>query len=120
MEFVHIFASRGRFDNERELGEFVEPAYTDDGDLTASKFMREIGLINNYEPMAIERELFRRPIDLLSALVGFSYADQFPVVRTATTSVDTVICVYSPNDPTSPQKSSLDYIGAFPYDPRKR
>ena len=84
-----------------------------------SQFMREIGLIDHYEPMAIESEHFGRPLDLLSAIPGFSYSDQFRVVRTAPTLVDTVVCVYSPNVPASPEKSSLDYIGAFNYDPSR-
>jgi hypothetical protein len=77
--------------------------------------MVEIGLFDTYEPMAIEHERFPRPLSLLAALCGFSYSDQIRVMRVDPTHVDTVICVYSPNVPEHPAKSSLDYVGTFPY-----
>ena len=115
MDLVHIFCCRDRFGSDDELERFVVPKYDDDGELIESQFMNEIGLSDTYEPMAIERERFPRPLALLSALRGFSYSDQFPVVRVDPTDVDTVICVYSPNVPEHPAKSSLDYVGTFPY-----
>ena len=116
MNLAHIFCCRGRFRREDDLERFVVPTHDDDGDLIESRFMIEIGLSGTYEPMAIERELFPRPLGLLSALCGFSYSDQFRVVRVEPTDVDAVICVYSPNVPGHPEKSSLDYVGAFKYD----
>ena len=115
MDLVHIFCCRNRFDSEEKLNRFVLATYSKDGDLIQSRFMREIGLLDEYEPMAIEREYFHRPIDLLSALGGFSYSNQFRLVRVEPTDVDAVICVYSPNVPSSPGKSTLEYVGAFVY-----
>jgi hypothetical protein len=118
INFVHIFVSRGRFANEDQLAQFVEPNYTEDGDLISSKFMTEIGL-ESFEPMAIERTFYPKKTDLLSAIHGFSYADQFPLVRLEPTSINTIICVYSPNTVRTPNRSSLDYVGAFKYDPNQ-
>lgn len=114
--FVHIFVALGRFGDANELSDFVEPDYSDNGDLIGSQFMREIGL-ESYEPMAIEREFYPRSIALLSALAGFSYSRQFPLVRLADTSIDSIVCVYAPNSVQHPNRSSLDYVGAFTYDP---
>jgi hypothetical protein len=114
---VHIFVSCGRFADADELAHFVEPDYTEEGDLIPSQFMAEIGL-ESYEPMTIEREFYRRPIELLSALPAFSYANQFPLVRLDQTIVDTIICVYSPNIVRTPNRSSLDYVGVFRFDPK--
>ncbi|WP_425396632.1 immunity 22 family protein [Aeoliella sp.] len=117
MDMVHIFCCLARFRSEDDPERFVLPTYTDDGDLRESDFMREIGLSNDYEPMAIEIEFFSRTTDLLSALCGFSYSTQFRVVRVVPTEVNSVVCVYSPNSPDHPARSSLDYVGAFRYDP---
>ncbi len=116
--FVHVFVSCGRFASADELAQFVEPTYTEDGDRVASKFMAEIGL-ESFEPMAIERVFYRKPIDLLSAIPSFSYADQFRIVRLEQTPIDAIICVYSPNIVRVPNRSSLDYVGAFKYDPNQ-
>ena len=117
MDLVHIYCCSKRFGSDDELERFVVPTYDADGDLIESPFMLEIGLSDTYEPMAIEREWFPRPLALLSALCGFSYSDQFRMVRVDPTDVDTVICVYSPNIPEKPAQSSLDYVGSFPYAP---
>src|SRR5262245_46677071 len=115
MDQVHIFCARGKFPDDQRLSRFVTPTYSEDGELIPSQFMREIGLIDNYDPTAIESERFDRPLELLAAIIGFSYSDQFRVVRVDPTLVDTVICVYSPNAPQTPQRSTLDYVGVFSY-----
>ena len=115
INFVHIFVSCGRFANAADLASFVQPTYTPDGEMVPSKFMTEIGM-SSYEPMAIERDFYPRRTDLLSALPSFSYANQFPLVRLTRTLIDAIICVYSPNEVRSPDRSSLDYVGAFKYD----
>jgi len=116
MNTVHIFYSRDRFRSEEHLSRFVVPTYTDDGEMIESDFMREIDLSSAYEPMAIEREFYSQPTELLSALCGFSYFDQFRIERTDSTNVDAVICVYYPNAPNRPANSSLTYLGAYRYE----
>jgi hypothetical protein len=117
MNTVHIFCSRGRFRSEEDFSRFVMPSYTHDGEMLESEFMREIELSNACEPMAIEREFYSQPTDLLSALYGFSYLDQLRIERTDSTNVDAVVCVYSPNTPNRPASSSLTYVGAYRYEP---
>lgn len=44
MPIVHVFASAGRFSSLEEMRAFIDPMYTEDGDMVPSRFMKEIEL----------------------------------------------------------------------------
>ena len=117
MDTVHIFCCSKRFVDDAALASFVEPTYTDDGDILDSGFMREIALSDEYEPMAIERMSLPNPTPVWAAIQDCSYSTQFADQIPRETIADAIICVYSPNIPQSPQSTSLTYIGSFTYSP---
>ena len=53
MATVHVFVATRRFASEREMDEFIDPTFTQDGDIVPSRFMREVEL-GGYEPGCIE------------------------------------------------------------------
>ena len=55
LDVVHVFGCLGRFTSDADLDAYLDPAYDEDGDIAPSLFMDEIGLDDDYEPMAIER-----------------------------------------------------------------
>ena len=54
MSIVHLFVSTGRFSSFEALREYIDPTYTDDGDLIPSSFIEEVEL-DDYEPAASRR-----------------------------------------------------------------
>ena len=116
MDTVHIFCCSNRFTTDDSFAQFIEPTYTDDGDILDSEFMREIGLSDDYEPMAIERMLLNETAPVSTAITDCSYSAQFVDQIPLETVADAIICVYTPNIPRTPSSTSLSYIGAFTYD----
>jgi hypothetical protein len=110
---VHVFAVYG-FRAERELRDFIEPTYTDDGDLLPSPFHCEI-LLTDYEPACIEIVFADRAGPVRDLLRDASYADQWLSGLDPNRLAHAVICVFSPNRVGKPGGSSLAYLGAFPY-----
>ena len=117
MDTVHIYCCAKRFVDDAALTNFVEPTFTDDGDMLDSDFMREIALSDEYEPMAIERMLLANPTPIWTAIQDCSYSRQFANQIPREIVADTIICVYSPNIPESPSSTSLTYVGSFTYSP---
>lgn len=117
---VHVFACSGRFPGREALQAYVAPAYTDDGDAIPSPFFLETGL-TQYEPAGIESALLPAPVPLAQLLDGVSYADSWLAQACADAQLqgvlaDTSVCVFAPNQLAHPQRSSLHYVGSYPYD----
>lgn len=114
MEKVHVFVSTGRFRTFEEMQEFIDQTYTDDGDGVPSPFMLEVGL-SEYEPDCIEVIFAGQPTPLAELLAGSSYEDQWLPKLDGKRVADSAICVFAPNLLSHPQRSSLEYVGAFDY-----
>jgi hypothetical protein len=117
-ETVHVFLSTGRFRSFEEMRAFIDQTYTEEGDGIPSPFMREVGL-SGYEPGCIEAIHSYHPLSLQKLLSDSSYADQWlpPLERTLREPrfADAAICVFPPNEVNHPEGSSLEYLGAFPF-----
>ncbi len=118
MHTVHVFISTGRFRSFDEMRAYIDETYTEDGDGIPSAFMREVGL-SEYEPGCIEAILSesRRPVPLAEFLSGASYSDQWLFGLDGSRLADAAICVFAPNEVRHPEQCSLEYFGAFPYNP---
>ena len=114
MDKVHVFISTGRFRSFEEMREFIDETYTEDGDGVPSPFMREVGL-NEYEPACIEAVHEDKPTRLAELLAGASYEDQWVTKVDRKLVADCAICVFAPNRVSHPQRSSMEYVGAFEY-----
>jgi hypothetical protein len=114
VDTVHVFLSTARFGSFDELREFVDESYTEDGDGVPSRFMHELGL-SHYEPCCVEVMHEERPTTVAELLAAASYADQWLPRVDGTRMADSAICVCAPNRLSHPQRSSLDYVGAFRY-----
>jgi hypothetical protein len=114
MDRVHVFISTGRFRSLDEMRAFVEETYTEDGDGVPSPFMREVEL-SGYEPGCIECVSRPGRVPLSDLLSGASYADQWLHLVDGSRRADAAICAFAPNMAARPEKSSLEYVGAFPY-----
>jgi hypothetical protein len=117
MRSVHIFISNGRFRSFSGMREFIDQRYTEDGDGIPSEFMREAGL-RNYEPMCIEAVISsagsEMPVNEL--LTNASWSSQWLEKLPPEKRADAAICVFDPNTLQTPEATSLEYLGAFPYD----
>lgn len=118
MHAVHVFISTGRFRSFEEMREFVDERYTEDGDGIPSEFMREVEL-SEYEPGCIEaiNSESGQPVPLSELLAGASYWNQWLQKIDGSRLADAAICVFAPNQLARPECCSLEYVGAFPYDP---
>ena len=114
MEKVHVFISTGRFRSFEEMREFIVEMYTEDGDGVPSTFMREVAL-SQYEPGCIEAKHEGKPTALAELLAGASYCDQWLAKLDGKRVADAAVCVFAPNRPSHPERSSLEYVGAFDY-----
>jgi hypothetical protein len=115
VETVHVFVAHGRFRSHAELRAFIDPAYSEDGDMVPSQFMRETGFCN-YEPACIERVRAPTPLPVRKLLGGTSYADQWLHQLDESLVADSAICVFSPNLLEHPQRASVQYVGVFPFE----
>ncbi|GLR12493.1 hypothetical protein GCM10007907_12830 [Chitinimonas prasina] len=113
---VHVFISTNRFNSFGELREYIDETYTEDGDGIPSQFMIETGL-NGYEPMCIEAILSNsgHPARLDELLRDSSYADQWLPQLDRDKTADAAICVFSPNQLTTPASASIEYLGCLAY-----
>lgn len=121
METVHVFISTGRFRSLAEMREYIDVAYDEDdedGEGEDSAFMTEVGL-EEYEPGLIEAvpSASGRPVPLSELLAAASYADQWLPQLDGTRLADAAVCVYPPNVVADPAGCSLEYLGAFEYQP---
>jgi hypothetical protein len=122
VDTVHVFVAHGRFGSDAELQAFVDPIYTEDGDMVPSQFMLETGL-SQYEPGWIERFHSTTPLPLHELLRGMSYADQWLDRVDASLAAESAICVFSQADIylgrinalNHPQRTSIQCVGALPY-----
>ncbi|GAB3095807.1 hypothetical protein GCM10027159_14160 [Lysobacter terrae] len=118
MIYVHVFVSKSRFSSRQKLREFYEPSYSEEGDMVPSSFMREVTL-KGYEPAAIEAVHFDTARNVAELLRGVSYAGQWvPRVR-SDLSANCAICLFCPNVPMTPERSSLKYLGRFECDAQR-
>ena len=118
MSEVHLFISIGRFHSFRHMREFIDPTYTDDGDMVPSAFMREVGIVES-EPGCIEA-IHRQPAAPLAVLLAeASHADQWLAQVEGDRLADAAICVFPPNEMHHPQRCSLEYVGAFHFEMSK-
>jgi hypothetical protein len=116
MATVYVFLSTGRFRSLKEMRQFIDQTYTEDGDGIPSSFMREVGL-SEYEPMSIEAIHSKYPLPPSELLTDASWSDQWLPRLRASAPADAAICVFEPNRVEHPQGSSLAYCGAFDYNP---
>jgi hypothetical protein len=116
MKFVHLFVSTGRFRSFEEMRKFIDETYTEDGDRIPSAFVQEVNL-TEYDRSCIEAILSesgqRAPLSDL--LAGASYAEQWLQRVEGARLADAAICVFAPNSVEQPERCSLEYLGAFPY-----
>jgi hypothetical protein len=113
---VHIFIDTGRFKSLAEMSSFIDERYTEDGEGVPSAFMREVGL-SEYEPGCIEAIYHEKPVALETLLDHASYAAQWLPKLDGSRTADAAICVFAPNR-VQGHRCSLEYVGAFEYDPR--
>lgn len=111
---VHIFVSTDQFQSLKDVRSFIDPTYTEDGDIVPSVFIKEIEL-TNYEPNCIEAIYSVHKTVLWTLLAKASYAEQWLDHVDATIEANTAICVFAPNHVSIPNNCSLSYCGAFTY-----
>jgi len=107
---VYVFISAGRFSSAEALHDFLDPTYTEDGDLLPSLFMCEVGQ-SEYEPMCVERILVDNPIVVSKLLASASYASVWLPHLDSKYQSDMALCLFSPNHLEHPERSSLTYLG---------
>jgi hypothetical protein len=116
MPRIHIFIATGRFRSFKAMRAFIDETYDEDGDAVPSDFIREVGL-TSYDPMCIEAIYSKTAKPLHSLLRGASYGSQWLAKLPSDLTADAAICVLEPNEVKNPKKSSLTYVGSFPYRP---
>ena len=112
--FVYVFISIGRFPSTKALHDFLDPTYTEDGDLIPSPFMCEVDQ-SEYEPMCLERILIDEPIAVSQLLAGCSYASSWLPHINGKYQADMALCLFSPNHLEHPERSSLTYLGTVKF-----
>jgi len=93
---------------------FIDPTYTDDGDLVGSQFIVEVQL-DHYEPGCIEAVHARGPKPLPDLLRGVSFGERWLHLVDPSLSASEAICVFEPNLPNKPEESSMHYCGRYEY-----
>src|SRR5687767_643052 len=116
MAIVHVFVSTGRFGSFEEMSRYIDMSYDEDGNGIPSEFIREVGL-SGYDRACIEAIHSEHPIELAELLSAASYANEWLPCDVSGGVADSAICVFEPNMLESPQGCSLDYFGAFDYEP---
>ena len=118
MATVHVFVATGTFRSERELRQYVDAAYTTDGDMIASAFMRETRL-STYEPDCIEVVWSERRGGVREHSRTASYSEQWLSHVSSPVPVDAAVCAFSPNALAEPEACTrIRYLGAYAYEPR--
>jgi hypothetical protein len=72
--------------------------------------------MTNFEAGCIEAVHSDTPVPLTELLDGTSYSDQWVPEIVSARKADAAICVYPPNHLRQPHLSSVEFIGAFPYE----
>ena len=119
MAVLHLFTCSGRFGSFEEMRSFIDPTYTEDGDMMPSAFMKEVQL-EEFEPAGIEAIWEPRPLPLSQLLRESSWADQWLPQVDRSLSASEAICVFEPNRLRQPTRTSLKYCGTCRYDPAGR
>jgi len=114
MPTVHVFVSTGRFSSFAEMRKFIDPTYTDDGDMVPSPFINEVRL-TSYEPECIEAVHAPGPKPLHDLLHGVSHGEQWLHLVDPSVVASEAICVFEPNHPIRPTESSMHYCGRYYY-----
>jgi hypothetical protein len=118
LETVHVFVSAGRFHSPDELRAFLDPTYTEGGEMIPSAFMREVQL-SGYEPGGIEALHAGQPVSLFELLAKASYAEnwiqQLDSPNNDRRLADAAVCVFPPNRVGSAAGCSMEYLGALVY-----
>jgi hypothetical protein len=111
---VYVFVSAGRFPSIEALHNFLDPTYTEDGDLLPSPFMSEVEQ-SEYEPMCVERILVDDPVTVSRLLADASYASYWLPHIDNTYQGNMALCIFSPNRLEHPERSSLTYLGTVTF-----
>ena len=114
MAILHLFVGSGRFVSFEEIRRFVDPTYTQDGDMVPSEFMKEVQL-EAFEPACIEVVWEPRSRPLSELLRETSWADQWLPHVDHALSASEAICVFEPNRVRIPTDTSLKYCGSYRY-----
>jgi len=115
MPILHLFISKGRFNSEEELDQYIKPEYTDDGDKINSPFMKEVGL-SSFEPGCIEATFESEECEIIELLEGSSYEEQWLNSVPENLKANVAVTVYEPNVLTSPNLCTLEYLGGYNYE----
>jgi Immunity protein 22 len=115
MPVVHVFVSSARFASFEEMRSFIDPGYTQHGDLLPSTFLSEVRL-RGYEPACIEAFWKPHPCRLPELLQDASFAQNWlPLVDPSLTASE-AICVFEPNQLERPSETSLRYLGEYVFE----
>ena len=117
MGVLHLFVCSGRFNSFEEMRSFIDPTYTEDGDMMPSEFMKEVKL-EEFEPTCIEAFWEPQPRPLSELLHKSSCAEQWLSQVDPSLSDSQAICVFEPNQLREPTGTSLRYCGSYRYDPQ--
>lgn len=115
MKLVHVFASTENFASEADLTRFVGPTYTPDGEEIPSRFGNEVGL-SSYEPACIECMVSDTPSKISDLLSGVSYGRSWAHAIGAEASFCAAVCIFPPNLVATPERSSIQYLGAYEFE----
>lgn len=115
MPTLHLFISKGRFNSEEELDQYIQPGYTEDGDKKHSPFMKEVGL-SSFEPGCIEATFESEEYEIIKLLEGSSYEEQWLNNVPENIQANVAVTVYEPNLLSSPGSCSLEYLGSYNYE----
>lgn len=111
---VYVFISTDRFQTAENLYSFLDPTYTEDGDMLPSTFMREVGQ-SEYEPMCIEHFLTGAPVAVELLLADASFVSHWLPHINSSVQANMALCVFSPNHLEQPERSSLTYLGSVAF-----
>lgn len=115
MQLVHVFASSEIFATSADLTRFVRPTYTADGDEIPSRFGKDVGL-SSYEPACIECMVSDTPRKISDLLSGASYGQSWAHTLRTEDSFCAAVCIFPPNVVVAPERSSLQYFGAYEFE----
>jgi hypothetical protein len=93
---------------------FVDPTYTDDGDMVPSAFITEVQL-DRYEPACIEAVHAPGPKSLRDLLRGASFGERWLHLVDPSLVASEAVCVFEPNLPRQPKGSSMRYCGCYQF-----
>ncbi|PCJ38452.1 MAG: hypothetical protein COA99_12020 [Moraxellaceae bacterium] len=119
MAKLHIFVSADKFHSAFALNDYLQPSYNAAGEVVASKFMKEIGLLG-FEPMAIEASFKEKVESVRKLIAGFPFEEAWSGLIEESLTANIAIAVYEPNIVSSPENAGIQYLGCYNYDDRVR